>query len=248
MIKEKNAVVTGARRGIGRAVVEAFARNGANIWACVRTKDLCFEDEMAALSKKCGVWIETVYFDLADDEQIKAGVRQIQKKKLPVDVLVNNAGMISESTSFLMTSMTKLKEIFQVNFFAQIMLTQYISRLMIRQKLGVIINISSIAALNGEPGQLEYVCSKAAMIGATKKLSIELGEYNIRVNTVAPGIIDTEMGNRVQEQLLEKILAKSIMQRKGSPEEIADTVAFLSSDKASYITGQIVCVDGGLRI
>ncbi len=248
MLKGKNAVVTGARRGIGRAVVEAFARNGANIWACVRTKDLCFEDEMAALSKKCGVWIETVYFDLADDEQIKAGVRQIQKKKLPVDVLVNNAGMISESTSFLMTSMTKLKEIFQVNFFAQIMLTQYISRLMIRQKLGVIINISSIAALNGEPGQLEYVCSKAAMIGATKKLSIELGEYNIRVNTVAPGIIDTEMGNRVQEQLLEKILAKSIMQRKGSPEEIADTVAFLSSDKASYITGQIVCVDGGLRI
>ena len=239
MLKGKNAVVTGARRGIGRAVVEAFARNGANIWACVRTKDLCFEDEMAALSKKCGVWIETVYFDLADDEQIKAGVRQIQKKKLPVDVLVNNAGMISESTSFLMTSMTKLKEIFQVNFFAQIMLTQYISRLMIRQKLGVIINISSIAALNGEPGQLEYVCSKAAMIGATKKLSIELGEYNIRVNTVAPGIIDTEMGNRVQEQLLEKILAKSIMQRKGSPEEIADTVAFLSSDKASYITGQI---------
>lgn len=246
MLKGKNAIVTGARRGIGRATVEKFAQYGANVWACARKYDEAFEADMAALAEKYGVWIEPVYFDMADGEQIKAAFKQIQSKKTPIDILVNNAGAVAPSTSFVMTSIEKMKEIFNVNFFAQMQLTQYAARLMMRQKSGSIVNLASIAALDGEPAQLEYVGSKAAVVGAAKKLAIELGEYGIRVNAVAPGVIDTDMGNEMQPELMKRIIDSTVMKRCGNPEEIAEAIAFLASDKASFITGQILRVDGGL--
>ena len=172
MLKGKNAIITGARRGIGRATVEVFAENGANIWACARMEDAAFEADMAGLAEKYGVWIEPVYFDLTDAVQMKQAVKQIQSAKKPVDILVNNAGAIADSTSFTMTSLEKMKEIFDTNFFSQMQLTQYIARFMMRQKSGSIVNLASIAALDGEPGQLEYVGSKAALIGAVPTAGI----------------------------------------------------------------------------
>lgn len=246
MLKGKNAIITGARRGIGRATVEVFAENGANIWVCARMEDAAFEADMAGLAEKYGVWIEPVYFDLTDAVQMKQAVKQIQSAKKPVDILVNNAGAIADSTSFTMTSTEKMKEIFDTNFFSQMQLTQYIARFMMRQKSGSIVNLTSIAALDGEPGQLEYVGSKAALIGATRKLARELGTANIRVNAVAPGVIDTDMGNQMESELMESIISRTSMKRLGRPSEIADVIAFLASDKASYITGQTIRVDGGI--
>lgn len=246
MLKGKNAIITGARRGIGRATVEVFAENGANIWACARKEDAAFETDMAELAERYGVWIEPVYFELTDEAQMKQAVKQIQGEKRTVDILANNAGAVAQSTSFAMTSITKIKEIFDVNFFSQMLLTQYVTRLMLRQHSGSVVNLTSIAALDGEPGQLEYVGSKAAIAGATRKLARELGGQGIRVNAVAPGVIDTDMGNQMDPELMEHVLGKTVMNRVGTPREIANVIAFLASDRASYITGQVIRVDGGL--
>lgn len=246
MLRGKNAIITGARRGIGRATVEVFAEQGANVWACARKEDAAFEKDMAQLAKRYGVWIEPVYFELTDEGQMKQAVRQIQKEKKPVDILVNNAGVAAQSTSFPMTSLEKIKEVFEVNFFSQILLTQYVARMMLRQQAGSIVNLTSIAALDGEPAQLEYVGSKAAMAGATKKLAREFGGQGIRVNAVAPGVIDTDMGNQIEPELMDRMLEKTMLNRLGTPKEIANVIAFLASDQASYITGQVIRVDGGL--
>lgn len=247
ILKGKNAVITGARRGIGRATVEAFAEFGANVWACARKEDAAFEADMAGMAKRYGVWIEPIYFDMTDEAQMKQALKQIQGEKSPVDILVNNAGAVAQSTSFSMTSISKMKEIFDLNFFSQMLLTQYVVRMMLRQHSGSIVNLISIAALDGEPAQLEYVGSKAAIAGATKKLARELGELGIRVNAVAPGIIDTDMGNQVQPELKDHVLGKTVMKRLGTPREIANVIAFFASDLASYVTGQIIRVDGGVN-
>jgi Dehydrogenases with different specificities (related to short-chain alcohol dehydrogenases) len=245
ILEGKNAIVTGANRGIGRKTVEIFARNGANIWACARKKTDDFENGIKELSKEYNVSIEPIYFDLAKADQIKEAMKEIVSKKEQIDILVNNAGMISENKLFQMTTIEEMKELFEVNFFSHIIITQYISRVMIRQKYGSIVNVASIAALDGDPAQLEYVSSKAAIIGATKKLAIELGKYNIRVNALAPGLTDTDMASNMRNEYLEKTIQKTIMKRLGNAEEIANAIMFLASDLSSYITGQIMRVDGG---
>lgn len=246
LLKNKNAIITGAAGGIGRATVECFAANGANIWACELKPFGNFEEEMANLAEKYGVWIEPVYFDVTDEEKVKEAVKQIRQKKVPVDILANIAGIVAPSTSFPMTDMAKIKKVFEVNFFALTLLTQYISRLMLRQNYGSIINIASIAGIDGDPAQYEYAASKAAVIGGTKKLARELAPNNIRVNAIAPGMIQTEMGAHIEDELREEILNKVMMKRMGRPEEIANAIAFLASDMASYMTGQVVRVDGGI--
>lgn len=246
LLKDKNAIITGAAGGIGRATVECFAANGANIWACELRGSEKFEKDMADLAEKYGVWIETVYFDVTDEEQVKSAVKRIRSKKCSIDVLANVAGIVAPSTSFPMTDMAKIKKVFEVNFFALTLLTQYVSRLMIRQNSGSIVNIASIAGIDGDPAQYEYAASKAAVIGGTKKLARELAPNNIRVNAIAPGMIQTEMGAHIEDNLRDEILAKVMMKRMGKPEEIANAIAFVASDMASYMTGQVIRVDGGI--
>lgn len=242
----KKAIITGARRGIGRATVEAFAANGSNVWACARSQNEAFEADMKGLAEKYGVEIWPVYFDVTDEAQIKLAVQAIRKQKVRIDALVNMAGIVEDSSTFQMTSIDKMKHLFDTNFFAVTLLTQYISRLMARQNSGSIVNIASIAGLDGEPAQYEYATSKAAIVGATKHLARELAANNIRVNAVAPGMIETEMGAKIEENLKNHMLNKVIMGRMGKPSEIANVVAFLASDYASYMTGQIIRVDGGI--
>ena len=246
ILKTKNAIITGAAGGIGRATVECFAANGANIWACELKPFGNFEEDMEKLANKYGVWIEPVYFDVTDEEKVKEAVKQIRQKKTPVDILANIAGIVAPSTSFPMTDMAKIKKVFEVNFFALTLLTQYISRLMLRQNSGSIVNIASIAGIDGDPAQYEYAASKAAVIGGTKKLARELAPNNIRVNAIAPGMIQTEMGAHIEDNLRDEILNKVMMRRMGRPEEIANAIAFLASDMASYMTGQVIRVDGGI--
>ena len=246
MLKEKNAIITGARRGIGHATVEAFAKNGANIWACARKYDKSFEQDMLDMANSFGVQIWPVYFDVTDEMQIKEAIQQIRKQKLSVDALINVAGIADDSTSFEMTQLNKMKRVFDVNFFAVTLLIQYVSRLMARHNRGSIVNISSIAGLDGTPAQYEYAASKAAIIGGTKNLAREFASNNIRVNAIAPGMIETDMGAQIDDALKSDILSKVIMKRLGRPEEIANVAAFLASDLSSFMTGQILRVDGGI--
>jgi len=246
LLKNKNTVITGCNRGIGKEIVRVFAENGANIWACVRRESGTFSKYINNLEQKHSVSINPVYFDLSDEEQIKTGVKTIKETKEPVDILVNNAGAIFTAL-FQMTSMQKLKEMFEINYFSQMLLTQYISRIMMRQKSGSIINISSSAALEGNEGRTGYASAKAAMITSTKVLAKELAPYNIRVNAVAPGLTQTEMmESSTPEDALKETLNRICMKRVGQPEEIANSVLFLASDLSSYMTNQVLRVDGGM--
>ena len=246
LLKDKNAVVTGCNRGIGKEIVKVFAENGANIWACVRKESKSFKKYINKLEKKHSVKINPVYFDLSDEEQIKAGIKVIKESKKQVDILVNNAGIIFTAL-FQMTSMQKLKEMFEINYFSQMLLTQYISRIMMRQRSGSIVNISSSAAIEGNEGRTGYASAKASMITSTKVLARELAPYKIRVNVVAPGLTQTEMMvSSTPEDALKETLNRICLKRVGKPEEIANAVLFLASDLSSYMTSQVLRVDGGM--
>ena len=246
MLKNKNVVITGARRGIGRKTVEVCAKLGANIWACARAKDEAFMQDMRKIAEENNVEIWPVFFDLSKEDEIKAAVVEIRKKGVSIDALINVAGIVAESTNFQMTTIDKMKQVMDINFFANTIITQYISRLMVRQNSGSIVNVASIAGIDGEPAQYEYAASKAALIGGTRNLARELSKYNIRVNAVAPGMVKTDMGAQIDEDLKQAILNKVIMKRMGEVEEIANVIAFLASDMSSYITGQVIRVDGGM--
>lgn len=244
LLRNKNVVLTGASRGIGRVMLGLFAQNGANIWACCRTKDEQFEAELSSIEQKHGVWLKPVYFDLAEDESIKVGVKEILQEKLPIDILINNAG-VPYGGLFTMTPMSKLREIFQINYFAQIQIMQCVLKVMIRQKKGCIINMASIGGIETAPGYLAYGSSKAALIYATKSMSHEVGNYGIRVNAIAPGLVETKMGSYKSDEEIKKIIARSSLHRKADPMEIAQCALFLASDQSSFITGQVLIADGG---
>lgn len=246
LLSEKNAVVTGCLRGIGKKTLETFAEQGANVWACAQHADEEFEKFCVDLAQRTGTWIKPVYFDFTDTDAIKAGLKAIISDKQPVDVLVNVAGFTKDAI-FHMTSMEQLKLIFEVNYFSQILISQYITKLMVKQKRGSVINIASISGLDGSYGQLAYSSSKAALIGATRTLSRELAQHGIRVNAIAPGVIDTDMNAVVPENVIAGHLKGMSIQRMGSSSEVANAILFLASDLSGYMTGQIIRVDGGMK-
>lgn len=246
MLKGKNAIVTGSNRGIGRAIVEEFAQCGCNIWACARKENPEFEGQMARLSKEHGVWVKPVYFDLSSEEAIKEGFRQIYQEKLPINILVNNAG-INYTCLFTMTSLKKIRALYETNLFSTFLVTQLVLRLMIKQKSGSVVNLSSIAAGLGHPGDAAYGTSKAAIEQFTKILAIEYAALGIRINAVAPGVCDTDMMRTVEKSVKGSLLSDIPLGRVAKPEEIAKAVRFLASDDASYITGEILKVSGGKR-
>ena len=247
MLKNKNIVITGSNRGIGFAILKACAEHGANIFACMRSQAEEMENRLQVISEKCGVGIYPVYFDLGDERMVKEGASEILKYKVPISGIVNNAGIIGNKSLFLMTSMENIRRTFDINFFGHVFLTQRLLKNMIRNKGGSIVNISSAAALDGDPAQFEYVASKAAMVGAAKKWANELGGYGIRANAVAPGVTQTDMVSAMKTELLAGTVENTALHRMGQPDEIAKTVVYLLSDYSSYMTGQVVRVDGGLH-
>lgn len=246
ILSGKNAVITGALQGIGKATMEFFAANGANVWACAQKPTGDFEQTCRELAEKYHVWVKPVYFDLLNTEEIKAAVKTIQSDKQPVYALINIAGMAKDAL-FHMVSMEKLKTVFDVNFFSQIYFSQYITKLMLRSGKGSVVFVSSISALDGNAGQLAYSSSKAALIGAMRTLSKELASKGIRVNAVAPGVIDTSMNQVVPAEVIQEKVRQMDIKRLGKAEEVAATIAFLASDLADYITGQVVRIDGGIK-
>lgn len=246
LLKNKTAVVTGCNKGIGKKILDIFSSNGATVFACVRNIDEEFKSHIDKIEKKNKNKIIPIQFDLSNESQVKEGANAILSSSKAIDILVNNAGTI-HTAIFQMTPIKKLKEIFEINLFSQANFTQYILKSMIKNKKGNIVYISSSSALDGNEGRSAYSSSKAALISQSQVLSRELGVHNIRVNTIAPGLTDTDMMNKnTTKETINEVLGRISLKRIASPEEIANTALFLSSDLSSYITGQVIRVDGGM--
>lgn len=244
-LKNKNVLITGCNKGIGKATLEGFAKYGANIFACVRSNSSEFKKFISTLKKKYKVKIYVIKLDLLKKSSISNCVNEIYKINKNIDILVNNAGMLFNSL-FQMTSEKQLQEMFQVNYFSQVYLTQIISRGMTKNKTGNIIFVSSTSGINGDYGRFAYSSSKAAILSTVKTLSKELSNYNIRVNAVSPGLTETDlMLSNTKEDIIKSEIEKISLKRIASTNEIADTILFLASEKSSYINGQNIVADGG---
>ncbi len=244
MLQGKNIVVTGTKRGIGKAIVCKLASEGANVWACARKKDDGFEEKLNEIASKNGVVIEPVYFDLTDEGQIKEAVKNIVKSKRPIDGLVNNAG-IAAYNKLQMMKIDEIKNIFSTNYFSALYLTQLLMR-RIRRNTGSIVFVSSVSGFIPEIGNIAYGGSKAAVSHAVKILAKELSSEGIRVNAVAPGLVNTDMKNLASEEVWEELKHRIMIGRVAEPNEIANVISFLLSDQSSYMTAQTVHVDGGM--
>lgn len=247
MLSCKNVVITGALQGIGKATIEYFASNGANVWACALKPTYEFEAFCKELEEKYSVWIKPVYFDLTNSDEMKAAAKAIQTTKDSVDALINIAG-ITKDAIFHMVSVDTMKLVFEVNFFSQIQFSQYITKLMLRNpNPSSVVFVSSISAIDGNAGQLAYGSSKAALIGAMKTMSKELASKGIRVNAIAPGVIDTDMNKVVPQEVIDEKIKTMDIKRLGKPSEVASVLAFLASDLSKHITGQVIRIDGGIK-
>lgn len=240
LLNKKVAIITGCNRGIGKAIFESYAANGADIFACVRKESIEFSELVKQVSEKYAVEVIPVYADLRNVNEIKYAVKQIKDSKKKIDILVNNAG-VGYNALFQMSPLEKLKEVFDVNFIAPFVFTQYITKLMVGQQSGNIINISSTAGMDVNKGQAIYGASKAALIHMTNVIASELKTFGIRANSIAPGLTDTDM-------LI--CLPKEISTNRNAvakPSEIADTALFLASELSAHISGQVIRINGGMK-
>jgi 3-oxoacyl-[acyl-carrier protein] reductase len=237
----KTAIVTGGTRGIGQAISIELARSGYHIVANYHSNADSARETEAAVAEAGGT-IETLAFDVADDEQAGQAMQDIIGRVETVDVLVNNAGITADEL-FLMMKAGKWNAVIDVALKGFYNVTKPVIKKMVRQKSGAIVNLSSVAGLMGNRGQVNYSAAKAGLIGATKSLASEVGRLGIRVNAVAPGLIETEMIQAVPVEALKQMIP---MARVGRPEEVARVVRFLCSEDASYITGQVIGINGGM--
>ena len=241
----RTVFISGCNRGIGREAVRLFAEQGDNLICCIRKENEEFKAFTANLCAKYGVEIECIYCDMTDETSIKSAIQPLLKSKRQIDVLINNAG-IATGGFLQMTSMQQVRDVFQINFFSHVYITQMISKLMMRQKSGIIINMGSVAGLENFAGYTAYGSSKAAIMLFTKTIARELAPYGIRVNAIAPGLTDTGMAGQMEEKAWHEMVCRTDLNRLGKPEEIAKAIVWLASDASSFMTGQIVRVDGGM--
>ncbi len=241
----KNAIVTGASRGIGRAVALALADAGANV-ACIATNTTLLAEVEGEIRKK-GRQALTAKVDVAKLSEVEAAVNQTAETFGSIDILVNNAGMTRDNL-LMRISDEDWDRVLEVNLKGPFNFLKTAGRVMMRQRSGSIINVTSVAALVGNAGQANYTASKGGLISLTKTAARELASRSVRVNAVAPGFIKTDMSAKVDEKVLKDVVDRIPFRRMGEPQEIADVIAFLASDAATYITGQVIVVDGGMAM
>ncbi len=238
----KNALVTGATGGIGGAIAKALHAQGATVGISGRN-----EGKLAELAKELGDRVHVLPADLSDNAAVDALVKLAEEKMGQIDILVNNAGLTRDGLSMRMKD-EDWQQVIDVNMTATFKLAQAVQRGMMKRRWGRIVNIASVVGVTGNPGQCNYVASKAGMIGWSKAMAAEIASRNITVNCVAPGFIATAMTDVLTDDQKEKINATIPMQKMGASEDIASAVAYLASDEAGYVTGQTLHVNGGMAM
>lgn len=241
LLDGKVCLISGCDHGIGYEMVRIFSENGAIVYANVLNNNI--DDYCSDLAQKNNTEVIPLYFDIRDKTASREAFTRIKLEHGGVDVLVNNAAKSSNALLEMVTR-KELDDLFEVNVYAQIDMIQQAVRQIKKKKGGCIINFSSCVGIHGNPGQLVYSATKGAMNAVTKTLAKELAKYNIRVNAVAPGLTKTPMYDNVDEKEMKDRVSRITLGRLAKPEEIANFCVFLASDKASYITGQIIKIDG----
>lgn len=240
MLKDKTVIVTGAAKGIGRAVAVAFAKEGANVVVNYRSTP---PDETVALVEAEGVKCLAIQADVSNFEQAEALVQKAKEEFGSVDVLVNNAG-ITRDTLLMRMSEEDFDAVINTNLKGCFNMVKHTSKIMLKQKSGSIINMSSVVGISGNVGQANYAAAKAGVIGLTHSAAKELASRGITCNAIAPGFIETDMTAVLSDKVKEGILNAIPLKRMGSVEEVADLAVFLAN--AKYITGQVIAIDGGM--
>lgn len=234
-IQDKVCVITGGTRGIGRAIAERFAKEGVKV--------IALHSGAQAVEDFSG--IETMVCNVTDASAIKETLKDIHGRYGRIDILVNNAGVTRDGLLLGMKE-EDIDTVFSINLKGMLLMTQGVYSIMMRQRSGKIINLSSVVGITGNKGQANYAASKAGVIGLTKSVAQELAGRNVQVNAIAPGFIDTEMTQKLPEDVRDAYLNNIPMKRFGNPDEIAQVALFLASPMSDYMTGQVLVVDGGM--
>ncbi|WP_038055909.1 3-oxoacyl-[acyl-carrier-protein] reductase [Thermodesulfobacterium hydrogeniphilum] len=243
-LEGKLALVTGASRGIGRAIAYEFAKEGADVIINFRGSEDKAK-ELAQEIEKLGKKAYLAKFDVSDFEEVKKNIKKIEDNIGNINILVNNAG-ITRDTLFLRMKEDDWDKVLKTNLYSVFYVTQAVLPMMMKERWGRIINISSVVAFTGNPGQTNYAAAKAGIIGFTKALALEVAGRNITVNVVAPGYIETDMTANLPDKVKNAFIEGIPLKRPGTPEEVAYLVSFLASQKANYITGCVFHINGGL--
>jgi len=244
LLENQVAIVTGGTRGIGRVISLVLAQEGAEVIANF-SKDVSLAEDLMAEAKSRGLKIRLFKADVTQFDQVKEMVEETFVQYGRIDILVNNVGLIRDNFLMLMND-EDWDSLIKTNLTSLFHCCKSVIRKMIPERRGKIINISSISGILGTAGQTNYAATKGGMISFTKSLARELGPFNIRVNAVAPGLIESEVVSKMPKEKVETIIKSSSLGRMGKPEEVAKVVLFLASDDSSYITGQTIVVDGGI--
>lgn len=243
-LEGKIALVTGSSRGIGRAIALALGKKGVNVAVNYAGNEQKAEEVVQEL-QALGVKAIKIRANVADEQDVKAMIKEVTKEFGRLDILVNNAG-ITRDNLLMRMKVEEFDEVIETNLKGAFLCTKAVTRTMMKQRYGKIINIASIVGVSGNPGQANYVAAKAGLIGLTKSTAKELATRNILVNAIAPGFITTDMTDVLTEDQKDAILSQIPLEKLGEPEDIANVVCFLASDEAKYITGQTIHVDGGM--
>ena len=244
LLEGKNAIITGASRGIGRGIAKVFAENGANV-AFTYSSSVEAAEELEQELTKLGVKAKAYKSNAASFEEAQDLIAKVTEDFSSIDILINNAG-ITKDNLLMRMSEEDFDKVIEVNLKSIFNMTKAVQRTMLKQRNGSIINMSSVVGVKGNAGQSNYAASKAGIIGFSKSMALELGSRNIRTNVIAPGFIETEMTAKLDEKTVQGWRENIPLKRGGYPEDIANACVFLGSDLSGYITGQVINVDGGV--
>lgn len=244
LLEGKTAIITGASRGIGKGIAEVFAQHGANV-AFTYSSSAEAANQLEGQLNATGIKAKGYKSNAADFDQAQELVKNVLEDFGAVDILINNAG-ITKDNLLMRMSEDDFDKVIEVNLKSIFNMTKAVQRTMLKQRHGSIVNMSSVVGVKGNAGQANYAASKAGMIGFSKSMALELGSRNIRTNVLAPGFIETEMTAKLDEDTVAGWRNAIPLKRGGSPEDIANACVFLASDLSSYITGQVINVDGGM--